>query len=187
LLEQAGATIYRVNIIQDLARLLNIPSDALVDTVAGHNDPRDGGDFSRLAPPRESSSLPKVNALPIRGAPFMAIRVIPGITYTMGRIEIDGHARVISVAGEPIPGLFAAGSATGGLEGGTANAHIGGISKAGVFGLLAAEEVARTVKSGKVDTTVEAPSNRFPTLSMIGRHGRKTASVLSLIAALLMS
>jgi fumarate reductase flavoprotein subunit len=33
----------------------------------------------------------------------------PGITYTMGGIAIDGHARVLNDADLPIPGLYAAG------------------------------------------------------------------------------
>ena len=36
----------------------------------------------------------------------------------MGRSEIDTLARVISVDGEPIPGLYAAGEVTGGIHAG---------------------------------------------------------------------
>jgi fumarate reductase flavoprotein subunit len=44
--------------------------------------------------------------------------------------------------GGTIPGLYAAGSACGGIEGGPHAGYVGGLMKALVFGLLAAEDVA---------------------------------------------
>ena len=76
--------------------------------------------------------------------------MIPGITYTMGGIAIDEHAQVLDLKGVAIPGLFAAGATTGGLEGGENAVYIGGLIKAGVFGLLAAERMLALRKhSGK--------------------------------------
>ena len=72
----------------------------------------------------------------------MAIPICPGITYTMGGIAIDGNAQVLDANDVPIPGLLAVGAATGGLEGGRDAGYIGGLMKAGVFGLIAAERVA---------------------------------------------
>jgi fumarate reductase flavoprotein subunit len=181
LLEQAGATIYRANTIEELAQLLKLPADTLAETVAKHNAAVDTGDFSGLTPPRHGA----VNAFPIRTAPFMAINLIPGITYTMGGIEIDGSGRVISTGGAPIRGLFAAGSATGGLEGGGHNAYVGGIVKAGLFGLLAAEEAARVIKKTDVDTAAGTQTNRFPILNMIVHYGGTAAVILAAFIALL--
>lgn len=45
-------------------------------------------------------------------------------------------------AGCPIEGLLAAGATTGGLEGGSFAGYSGGLSKASVFGIIAAETVA---------------------------------------------
>jgi fumarate reductase flavoprotein subunit len=103
----------------------------------------------------------------------------------MGGIEIDGSARVISKDGGPIQGLFAAGAATGGLEGGGANAYVGGIVKAGVFGLLAAEEAARVIKKVDVDATVSPQTSRFPVLDMIVRYGNVAAALLGPLTALI--
>ena len=61
---------------------------------------------------------------------------------TMGGITIDERARVLGTSGSPIPGLFAAGSCTGGLEGRGGAHYLGGLMKAAVFGLLAGEQVA---------------------------------------------
>ena len=45
-------------------------------------------------------------------------------------------------SGGTIPGLYAAGSTTGGIEGGPEVGYLGGLIKALVFGLLAAEHQA---------------------------------------------
>ena len=42
----------------------------------------------------------------------------------------------------PIAGLYAAGACTGGLEGGPQTGYIGGLLKAGVMGLRAAQSIA---------------------------------------------
>ena len=85
----------------------------------------------------------KAKAWPIDGPPYCAIRVCAGVTNTMGGIDIDGGARVLDRAGRPIPGLYAAGSSTGGLEGGPNAGYVGGVVKAFVLGLLAGESVAQ--------------------------------------------
>jgi len=88
---------------------------------------------------------------PIETAPFFAIPICPGITNTMGGIAIDGHGRVRradnSPGGSVIAGLYAAGGCTGGLEGGGALGYVGGLIKACVFGLRAAEDAARRMRS----------------------------------------
>ena len=82
-------------------------------------------------------------ALPIRTAPFHAIEVCAGITYTMGGIAIDDASRVLDTEDRPIPGLFAAGSATGGIEGGPNAAYLGGLTKGVITGRRAANAIAK--------------------------------------------
>lgn len=183
LLEQGGATIYKADTLEALAKQIEVSPEVLAETVAAHNAAVDSGDFSGLNPPREGA----VNAMAIRTPPFMAIRLMPGITYTMGGIEIDGAARVVGNDGAPIQGLFAAGACTGGLEGGGHTAYIGGIVKAATFGLLAAEEVARTLTTQSVDVSVTAAAERFPMLSFIVRYGATAAAVLSPILAIVVA
>jgi fumarate reductase flavoprotein subunit len=48
----------------------------------------------------------------------------------------------MGVDGRPIPGLFAAGCTTGGLEGGAKIGYVSGLTKSGVTGLRAAESIA---------------------------------------------
>lgn len=64
-----------------------------------------------------SLSVPKTNwALAVDTAPFMAVKVGCGITFTFGGLAVDPHtAGVLSVAGNRIAGLFCAGEIVGGL------------------------------------------------------------------------
>jgi fumarate reductase flavoprotein subunit len=61
----------------------------------------------------------------------------------MGGIAIDGDGRVKRHAGGIIKGLFAAGSTTGGHEGGPTVGYTGGLSKALTFGWCAARAIAK--------------------------------------------
>jgi fumarate reductase flavoprotein subunit len=127
-----GGTLHRGETLAELARLAGLDAAGLAATVAAYNA---GGS---LSPPR--SGTPR----PIATPPFFAIPICAGITNTMGGILTDGHARVRHRGGGVIPGLYAAGGATGGLEGGGSTVgYVGGLIKACVFGLLAAEDVAR--------------------------------------------
>ncbi|KAI0326888.1 FAD/NAD-P-binding domain-containing protein [Cubamyces sp. BRFM 1775] len=83
-------------------------------------------------------------ALPIEKAPFLAVKVTCGITFTFGGLAIDPDtAGVISDAtGEPIPGLFCTGELVGGLfyknyPGGS------GLTGGAVFGRKAGREAAK--------------------------------------------
>jgi fumarate reductase flavoprotein subunit len=67
--------------------------------------------------------------------------ICAAITNTMGGILVDGHGRVLDKNDKPIPGLYAAGSTVGGLDGGPHAGYVGGLIKA-VIGLLAAEAIA---------------------------------------------
>lgn len=138
LLERAGGTILRADSVEELAEKMNVPAAALAQTLDEYNRALDAGTLQGLDIPRSDQTKPYA----IRDLPLMAIPICPGITYTMGGIDISEHAEVLDENRQPIPGLFAAGATTGGLEGGTRATYIGGLIKAGSFGLLAAERVA---------------------------------------------
>ena len=50
--------------------------------------------------------------------PWYAFTRAPAAHHTMGGVEIDTEAHVLSTEGSIIPGLFAAGEVTGGIHGG---------------------------------------------------------------------
>jgi fumarate reductase flavoprotein subunit len=145
-LEAAGGTLHRAETIEDLARLAGLDAAVLSETVAAYNRAIRDGALAALSPPRSTKSgTPR----PIETAPFFAIPICAGITNTMGGIAIDGNGRVRRPDASTIEGLYAAGGCTGGLEGGGALGYVGGLIKACVFGLRAAEDAARRIRSGE--------------------------------------
>jgi tricarballylate dehydrogenase len=95
----------------------------------------------------EGLRVPKSNwANPLDQPPFEAYAVTCGITFTFGGLKVDAGAGVESVAGDRIPGLFAAGEIVGGLfyhnyPGGT------GLTSGAVFGRIAGASAARAAAS----------------------------------------
>ena len=136
---RAGGTVHAADSLDALAAAVGLPGDALAAGVAAHNAAVETGRYDTLQPPRTDD---RKTARAIATPPYRAIDACAGITYTMGGIEIDAHARVIGDDGNPIAGLYAAGSCTGGAEGGPRAGYIGGLSKAVITGLAAAEHLA---------------------------------------------
>ena len=138
-LVDAGGTLHRADDLASLARAAGRPQAAVAVSVAAYNAAVDAGATDRLAPPRTTRKYP---AMPVRTGPFYAAPTCAAITHTMGGVVVDAHARVLRPDGAAIDGLYAAGSSCGGLEGGVPVGYIGGLIKAVVFGLLAAETSA---------------------------------------------
>lgn len=87
-----------------------------------------------------SPSVPRaLDPLPLDEPPYYVIETVPAVTFPFAGIRIDGQARATSESGDPIPGLLAAGSDTGGLW---YRAYGGGLATALVFGLAAADTAA---------------------------------------------
>jgi fumarate reductase flavoprotein subunit len=143
-LQRLGATIHRADDIDALAVKLGMQPDALKHTVQDYNAALSSGHPETLRPrrtvrPATLSTAPS----PIHGPGYLAIPLCAGITYTMGGIVIDADGQALDEQRRPIPGLYAAGATTGGIEGGANAGYVGGLAKAAVFGLRSAEAVAR--------------------------------------------
>ncbi|SLL05442.1 succinate dehydrogenase subunit A [Mycobacteroides abscessus subsp. abscessus] len=82
----------------------------------------------------------------LASAPFYAIKIAPGIHYTMGGVKINTNTEVLNEDGQPITGLFAAGEVTGALHG---ENRIGGnsVSEIIIFGRQAGIKSADYVKA----------------------------------------
>lgn len=132
LLQKGGATIHRSDTLAGLAKLAGLPADALAATVSAHNIAVETGRFDALDPPRTNNPVNPAQAIMV--PPFFAVPVCAGITYTMGGVAIDGQCRVEHKDGGVIDGLYAAGSTTGGHEGGPVAGYTGGLGKATTFG-----------------------------------------------------
>lgn len=133
----AGGDLISAPTLPALAQKLGLP-DTLMDTVAHYNQCIENGGAGHQ-PPRTSSPY---KAWPVLQGPFHAVEACAGITYTMGGIATDAQGHVLDTQAQVIPGLFAAGACTGGLEGGgEAAGYSGGLSKSAVFGMLAGEAI----------------------------------------------
>lgn len=135
----AGATLFSAPTADQLARELDMEPDVLCETIRTYNEAIASNRLQSLSPPRSNANSSAMSL----GAPLYALRASAGITYTMGGISTDAHARVRHREGAFIEGLFAAGSAAAGLEGGPLTGYVGGLTKAVVFALRAAEYVAQ--------------------------------------------
>lgn len=78
----------------------------------------------------------------IRKPPFYAVQIHLGDLGTKGGLKADHKARVVDGAGKPIPGLYAAGNATGSPFGLNYPGAGGTIGPAMVFGFIAAGDIA---------------------------------------------
>ena len=134
-----GGTVHKANTLTELAQTLGLPAGALEATITQYNAAVDAGTTAELTPTRSTHAH---KAWPIRTAPFYAVRLAAGITYTMGGIAIDGDSRVLDANDNAITGLYAAGCTTGGLEGGEHVGYVGGLSKSSTTGFRAAEHIA---------------------------------------------
>jgi fumarate reductase flavoprotein subunit len=142
LMLEAGATLHRAGTIAELAGLAGLPARQLQDTVDQHNAALDAGALDKLSPPRTTQNRTSQNkAWPIRTPPFYAMPICAAITNTMGGIVVNGDGAVLDENDKAIPGLYAAGSTIGGLNGGPHAGYVGGLINA-TMGLVAAEAIA---------------------------------------------
>ena len=120
---------------EELARAMGLPPEALRKTIDDYNE---GVRRKRDAFGKSSAEL----LHEIRKPPFWACFAGMTIHYTMGGLATDAKAQVLSESGEPVPGLFAAGEATGGVHG-INRMGANGINDAVVFGRIAGRNAAR--------------------------------------------
>ena len=135
----AGGELASAPDIETLAARMGLPSGPLAQTIREFNEAIESNDFTRLAVPRTTK---KHKPMPILTPPFHAIPLCAGITGTMGGVVINEHAQALKPDGNVFPGLYAVGTPVAGLEGGPRAGYVGGLSKAFILGLLAAEHMA---------------------------------------------
>ncbi|RSZ63452.1 FAD-dependent oxidoreductase [Corynebacterium hylobatis] len=105
--------------LEELAGRINVPAEALQNTVARFNEMAVRGvdeDFGRGESEYDrywgdaDCSWPNPSLGPLQQGPYYALEVVNGAFGTCGGVATDGNGQVIDVDGEPIPGLFAAGN-----------------------------------------------------------------------------
>lgn len=94
----------------------------------------------------DASHGPNPCVAPIDRPPFLALRVIPGSFGTFAGLETDAQARVLTVVGRPIPGLYAAGGDMASVMGGFYPAGGINLGPALTFGFIAGQQAALTLR-----------------------------------------
>jgi fumarate reductase flavoprotein subunit len=131
--------IFHDETIEGLAQKLGIGAVSLVKTIKQYNRAVQSSKASSLAVPRTGKPKPLCAA-------FYGLKVVPGITFTMGGVLVNGRCEALNLDEKPIKGLYAAGDTIGGLMGGYRGGYTGGLMQAVVTGILAGENAARHTK-----------------------------------------
>ncbi|MCW2527060.1 MAG: oxidoreductase [Pseudonocardiales bacterium] len=152
--QPAPEWIVRADTLAGLAGELGLPADAFEDTVSHWNknvanghDPDFGRGTSAVdkwwGDPKYGTG-PEATLGPLDQPPYYAVQVHLGVLGTKGGAETNEHAQVIDIDGDPIPGLFAAGNASGVTSmGGTYGGAGGTLGPALVWGYLAGQYAAQ--------------------------------------------
>ncbi len=139
--EKKHATIYEARTIEELAKKIGLPVAALKKTVNEYNAACRKGKGASLGVP---ATMAKPNL--IDKPPFYGFEFSGGLTTTFGGPKISSRAEVLNTENEPVPGLYAAGNAIGGLF---YDNYLDGsqLTAAVIWGRIAAEEVEKRVKA----------------------------------------
>jgi len=128
--------IARGDTLEELAAQVGMDGEVLAGTIAGFNADVDRGEDSRFFKPSHYLA-------PVRRSPFYAIEARPcAVVLTGYGMRIDPGAHVLTPAGKPIPGLYAAGEAVGNHYGEIYVASGSSICGGLVFGRFAGENAA---------------------------------------------
>ncbi|WP_174448382.1 FAD-dependent oxidoreductase [Conexivisphaera calida] len=132
-----GAAV-KADTLEELASGMGVPRDRFLGTVRRYNELVARGvdeDFGK----------PSAYLSPIRDPPFYAVRGRAVILVMLSGLKVDTRLRVLDRSGNPIPGLYAAGNASGGFFALYYSMHtLPGIShgRAVTFGYLAGRNAA---------------------------------------------
>jgi succinate dehydrogenase/fumarate reductase flavoprotein subunit len=137
--------------LAELARRIGVDPSQLEATVQHFNEgARRGEDpeFGKGADPHsrfrgDATHQPNPAVGPVGDGPYYALALHPGDLSTVGGLDTNGRAQVLNAAGQPIPGLYAAGldmnsMMRGGYPGGGSS-----IGPAMTFGYIAARHMAK--------------------------------------------
>ena len=138
------------NTVAELATACGIDPAGLEQTVAEYNvyasrgeDPLFGRGstlYNRLQ--GDATNRPNPCVAPLEHGPFYAVKVVPGSFGTFAGLRTDAEARVLDAGGEPIMGLYAAGTDMASVMGGHYPAGGINLGPAMTFGYIAGRHAA---------------------------------------------
>jgi len=137
----AKAPIFEANSIGELASKIGVPAKALEKTVSEYNDAVHAGRGASLKVP---ATMKKPYT--IEKGPFLAVPFSGGMTATFGGPKISLKGEVLNTESKPVPGLYAAGNAIGGLF---YDDYLSGsqLGAAVIWGRVGADEAAARAKA----------------------------------------
>lgn len=138
-----GFEVIKADTIEEAAKKAGVPEKNLVETVREFNAAVKAGKAKELDPPYDYDEPHALET-----GPFYMIPAAGGMASTFGGPKINKDAQVVNFERRPIPGLYAAGAAAGGVW---VYDDIGGNQLGGgmVFGRVAARHAAGRAASRK--------------------------------------
>ncbi|MCU1513865.1 MAG: putative oxidoreductase [Microbacteriaceae bacterium] len=146
----AGVTTVKADTLEGLAEVTGLPLAALEASIARWNtelgstgeDPHFFRHLTLATKGAKPEALPRIET-----GPFYAVKMRPSeLICTHAGLAIDESARVLDEIGNPIPGLYAAGEAGGGVLGdsyvGGGNSVANAFTMGRIAGLAAARQLA---------------------------------------------
>lgn len=132
-LQERKLFVKKADTIEELARQMGLPVEAVVKTVNDYNGYVDAG--------KDAEFDRKYIKGDFRKGPYWGFTCRTLVSLTMGGLKIDPKLHVLDVYGKPIKGLYAAGEIVGGLHG---SCYIGGgsVGSSLTFGRYAGELAA---------------------------------------------
>ena len=139
----ADGTGFKADTLDELAKLAGLDATKLKAAVERFNGFVDAGyDEDFFMDPEY------LQYAGIKDAPYYAFHYANGINCTDAGLLVDDEMRVLNEDGEIIPGLYAAGNASGGMFGPDYPARFGGFSvgRAATGGMVAVQSIMGTVE-----------------------------------------
>ncbi|MFC4120633.1 3-oxosteroid 1-dehydrogenase [Nonomuraea zeae] len=145
-----SGAVHRAPTIEQLAGKIGVPAAALRATITRFNGfaltGRDAdfhrGDSAYDRYYADPYVKPNPCLAPLWLPPFYAFKIVPGDLGTKGGMRTDARARVLRADGSVIPGLYAAGNASGAVMGHSYAGSGSTIGPAMTFGYVAANDLA---------------------------------------------
>ena len=104
--------------LEELAQIIGVPADALVETVNTYNAAVESGKTDEFG--RDFSGAPTAYSVAvnkIEGDKYYAVPIKALVVMTLGGVTLNKDMQVVDESGSPIPGLYAAGEVVGGIWG----------------------------------------------------------------------
>jgi hypothetical protein len=136
-----GAPVATANTLPELAEQMErwgrgIPAATVLREITEYNLAAKNGKAWALPIPKANAT----QAVPVEQPPFYAVLGQPGITATHGGLRVNSRGQVLSRAGRPIRGLYAAGIDIGNFNN---YAYFGNLCIGATFGYISGPNAAK--------------------------------------------